>query len=199
MRGSLGSLIVILCNSGILVSFIFGYYFEYHIIPYLIAVPAVIFFCTFIFLPETPTQLVRMGKKEEEICRSLDFYQGSDCIHKEEIERIKKQFAEENDQKEKLTLDDFSRYTMSRSSIKSYCEFTETHTAKKALTISLFLMALDQFSGLFPMINYASMIFQQSGSSLSPNLSSIIMALLQLVGTYTSTFLVDRAGRKVSW
>lgn len=179
-------------------SFIFGYYFEYHIIPYLIAIPAVIFFCSFIFLPETPAQLVRMGKKEEEICSSLDFYKGSGCVHKEEIERIKLQFAEEDDQRAKLTLDDFSRYMILRRNMESYCEFPETPIAKKALIISLFLMALDQFSGLFPMINYAAMIFQQSGSSLSPNLSSIIMASLQLAGTYTSTFLVDRAGRKVS-
>lgn len=49
------------------------------------------------------------------------------------------------------------------------------------------------------MIHYTSTIFQQSGSSLSPNLSSIIVALLQLLGTCTSTFLVDRAGRKVSF
>lgn len=79
-----------------------------------------------------------------------------------------------------------------------FFECTATPIARKALTIGLVLMALDQFSGLFPMIHYTSTIFKQSGSSLSPNLSSIIVALLQLLGTSCSTLLVDRAGRKVS-
>lgn len=55
-----------------------------------------------------------MGRKEEEILRSLDFYKGSNCQHNEEIENIKKQFAEV-DQKEKLTLDDFSEYNILNS------------------------------------------------------------------------------------
>lgn len=107
VRGSLGSLIVILCNTGVLISFIFGYYLDYFLIPYLLAIAPIIFFCTFIFLPETPVQLIKMGKTEEVVIKSLDFYKGSDCQHKEEIEKIKKQFAED-DKKEKLTLADFS-------------------------------------------------------------------------------------------
>lgn len=47
------------------------------------------------------------------------------------------------------------------------------------------------------MLNYAGEIFKVSGSHLGPNMSAIIIGIIQLVGTFTPTFLVDRAGRKV--
>lgn len=47
------------------------------------------------------------------------------------------------------------------------------------------------------MLNYAGQIFKDSGSHLSPNLSAIVIGVIQLVGTFTPTILVDRVGRKV--
>lgn len=48
------------------------------------------------------------------------------------------------------------------------------------------------------MVNYSATIFIEAGSTLSPDLSSIIIGLIQVFGAYTSTVLVDKAGRKVS-
>uniref|UniRef100_T1GSI0 Major facilitator superfamily (MFS) profile domain-containing protein n=1 Tax=Megaselia scalaris TaxID=36166 RepID=T1GSI0_MEGSC len=65
------------------------------------------------------------------------------------------------------------------------------------MLIGLVLMALNQFCGCFAMINYTGTIFEQAGSSLSPNMSAIIVAFIQLVGSYASTALVEKAGRKI--
>lgn len=46
------------------------------------------------------------------------------------------------------------------------------------------------------MLSYASMIFDEAGSSMSPNISAIIVGGIQVFGVYCSTVLVDRAGRK---
>lgn len=67
----------------------------------------------------------------------------------------------------------------------------------KGLLIGLVLFILQQFSGCFTIISYAATIFRDAGSSLSPNLSSIILAIMQIAGCYASTLLVDRAGRKI--
>lgn len=40
------------------------------------------------------------------------------------------------------------------------------------------------------------MVFQEGGSTLSPNVSAIIIALIQVVGVQISVILVDRLGRK---
>lgn len=56
---------------------------------------------------------------------------------------------------------------------------------------------MHEFCGVFTMLNYTATIFRESGSSISPNLSSIIVGVIQLLGTYVATFLVDRLGRKI--
>lgn len=58
-------------------------------------------------------------------------------------------------------------------------------------------MAINQFSGCFALLNYSATIFRDSGSDISPNTSSIIIATIQILGTYCATCLVDKVGRKV--
>jgi hypothetical protein len=59
----------------------------------------------------------------------------------------------------------------------------------------LFLLQ-ELFTGCYALLSYASLIFQEAGSTLSPNISAIIIGCIQVVGVYLSTFLVDRAGRR---
>lgn len=63
--------------------------------------------------------------------------------------------------------------------------------------IGAMLQFLEQFSGLFGLLFFVSTIFKNSGSTLSPNTSSIIVGIIQVIGCYCSTLLVDKAGRKV--
>jgi SP family facilitated glucose transporter-like MFS transporter 8 len=56
-------------------------------------------------------------------------------------------------------------------------------------------MALNQFCGCFPMMNFTATIFKESGSTLSPNISSIIVGVVQIVAAVVCTFLVEKAGR----
>lgn len=58
-------------------------------------------------------------------------------------------------------------------------------------------MAVSQFSGTFTLVSYAATIFKESGSTLNPNLSSIILGCLQIAGTISTYFLIERIGRKV--
>jgi Sugar (and other) transporter len=72
-----------------------------------------------------------------------------------------------------------------------------TRPAKKVVLIGVGLMFLEQFSGVFALLFFVSSIFEYSGSSLSPNESSIIVGIIQLIGAYCSTMLVDKAGRRI--
>lgn len=68
---------------------------------------------------------------------------------------------------------------------------------RKAFTIGIVLALLSRCCGCIAMISYTAYIFQEAGSNIPPNTSAIVVAVIQLVGSYMATFLVDRAGRKV--
>lgn len=69
--------------------------------------------------------------------------------------------------------------------------------ARKGLTIGIILAFLSQTCGVIVFITYASTIFANSGTVLSPELSSIILAVVQITGTYLATLFVETQGRKL--
>jgi len=58
------------------------------------------------------------------------------------------------------------------------------------------LMAAQQLSGINAVIFYTKDIFKESGSTISPDIAAIIVGAVQVLATYASTILVDRAGRR---
>lgn len=67
----------------------------------------------------------------------------------------------------------------------------------RPLFVCLGIMFVHDFCGAFTMVNYTGKIFADSGSQLPPNESAVIVGIIMLIGTYMSTLLVDRIGRKV--
>lgn len=47
------------------------------------------------------------------------------------------------------------------------------------------------------MLNYTAVIFEQAGASLKPTVAAIIVGVIQILGNYASTMLVERLGRKI--
>lgn len=68
---------------------------------------------------------------------------------------------------------------------------------RNAMIIGIILAGINQLSGCFAMLQYTATIFQEAGSSMSPNMSAIVVGVIQLLGSYVATIAVDRAGRKV--
>lgn len=58
--------------------------------------------------------------------------------------------------------------------------------ARKGLIIGIVIICVSQLSGIFPLIIYTATIFKESGSNLSPNISAIVVAAIQLIGSYVS-------------
>ena len=106
----------------------------------------------------------------------------------------------------KLTYDDFCKLIIFTNVrlfiafafiISNIYIFIVSKGPRKAFLIVLFVFTLNEFTGCAILINYTTTIFAESGSTLSEESSAIIVAIIQLVGTYVSTLLVDRSGRKV--
>ncbi|KAJ6642108.1 Facilitated trehalose transporter Tret1 [Pseudolycoriella hygida] len=69
--------------------------------------------------------------------------------------------------------------------------------ALKALFLGVSLVAISIFSGIVAMTMHAAQLFIDSGAVFDANLSAIILGVLQVCGTYASSVLVDRVGRRI--
>lgn len=115
-----------------------------------------------------------------------------------EFESIKSLISERANGETRIELNDFCKNSNAISKLLNLINlFPVTRPAKKVLSIGVGLMFLEQFSGVFALLFFVSTIFQYSGSSNPPNQSSIIVGIIQLIGAYCSTMLVDRAGRRL--
>lgn len=72
-----------------------------------------------------------------------------------------------------------------------------SRAAIRGMLIGPALMAVAQFSGTFTLSNYAKTIFSESGTALDPNVSSIVLGSIQVLGTICAATFIDRVGRKV--
>lgn len=64
VRGTLGSTLILSCNTGLLLSYIFGTYFNYFVVPIICMGFPVIFMIGFVFMPDTPKYLADNNKIE---------------------------------------------------------------------------------------------------------------------------------------
>ncbi|XP_062707192.1 facilitated trehalose transporter Tret1-like [Aedes albopictus] len=187
LRGMLGSVLVISLNVGILLGFVLGDSLSYFTVPYVMLVAPTLFVACTCFLPETPYCLLKQNRTEKAEL-SLMFYRGVEG-HFQKTDDFRKEF-EQMKKLAQLTEDPSEEHKLSW---RDFC----TKQARKGLGIGIFLMALNQFCGALAIITYSANIFTESGSDLSPNVSSIIVALIQLTGTAVSFILVDNLGRKI--
>jgi facilitated trehalose transporter len=66
-----------------------------------------------------------------------------------------------------------------------------------AIFIGAALQYLEVMNGCTSITSYSETIFREAGSTLSPALSTVIMGVIFLMGSYISATFVDKAGRKV--
>lgn len=112
VRGQLGSFLTLYVNVGILVGYVGGTYLDYNIVPYIMIVFPVIFFCGFIVMPDTPQYLLKWNRTEEAE-RALRFYKNckvgvDDVKLKIELDNLHA-IADQRSQRERLQLADFRK------------------------------------------------------------------------------------------
>ncbi|XP_063241813.1 facilitated trehalose transporter Tret1-like [Bacillus rossius redtenbacheri] len=182
VRGSLGTYVMLFFYVGVLFSSIVGGFTDYKTFSTIcLTIPLVFMFC-FFWIPESPFYLI-MKNKQEEARKALMWLRSGDKNAVEEtmstmMETIRRS---KHDRAKKATMKDL---------------FSDIG-ARKAMIISLGMVANNQLCGFFAVLTFTVTIFQESGSGLSPVVSSIIVGCLQCLGTFLTAALVDRAGRKI--
>ncbi|XP_072757429.1 facilitated trehalose transporter Tret1-like [Anoplolepis gracilipes] len=176
IRGILGSILGFFLNSGILLGYILGGLMSLHTTAVIGAIFSTLFFIAFAFMPESPVCLVRQSCTDQAI-RSLNWLKAGDTLAVEQ------------------TLSHLQLQINEAASAKLSDLFRDRATIK-GLIIILGLFAAQQLCGIFAVLSYTETIFKISGSSLSPNTSSVIVAAILLLGSCLSVSLIERMGRK---
>lgn len=68
--------------------------------------------------------------------------------------------------------------------------------AIKAIIAGIVIATINQLTGCFTFVSYAILIFDETGSSVDPYASSIIMGVMQLIGNLCTARLADSFDRK---
>ncbi|XP_017854019.1 facilitated trehalose transporter Tret1 [Drosophila busckii] len=183
VRGTFGSMVMLSVNIGILLGYILGTHLAYHVIPLVVLIfPLSYFISTLFFIRDSPMHLIRK-RKFAAAEQSFRYYKNIKDIASSamlEFEHMKHTLTSAAKQLDKPTLQDFF-----------------TKAALKAYGIAFVLLIVNQFSGLFAMVNYMSDIFAASGSTLNPDNCTIFIGVVQILGTYGTTLLCDIWGRKI--
>ncbi|XP_012255569.2 facilitated trehalose transporter Tret1-like [Athalia rosae] len=177
VRGKLGSYFQLMLTIGILLSYILGSFVNIFTLSLISAIFPLIFFAAFIFMPETPGYYL-MKDKEDQAKASLLRLRGPKYDVDQEI-RLKKEAIEEK-----------------RNNQGSFISILRSKASIKALIIGFGLMLFQQLSGVNAIIFYVGTLFG-SGSSIPPEVSTIIVGVIQVTAVFFSTLVVDRLGRKI--
>ncbi|XP_049790317.1 facilitated trehalose transporter Tret1-like [Schistocerca nitens] len=189
VRGALGSFLALAGNSGILFAYIVGAYLTYDVVLYVCLLLVVLYVVTYFFMPETPFWLTSARKYEDA---------------KKSLRWLRRGITEDQLELEMARLE----ASLGRDSNSGGGGAGAAHgaavggrlcSAVSLVGISLVIVVAinQQMGGLFAVVNYAVFIFQESGSSLSPELAAIVIGLLQVAGGVASAPLMDRLGRRV--
>ncbi|XP_015379736.1 PREDICTED: facilitated trehalose transporter Tret1-2 homolog isoform X1 [Diuraphis noxia] len=179
IRGELGSYIQVKVTLGILYVYAIGPFVSYEGLAVLCGIiPVIMFVLVLLVAPETPTYLLRSGRRKEAE-HSLVLLRGHEYDIAGELEELQQQLEEEQKRSSK-----FKDLISSRATVR-------------ASIAVMGLLSFLSFSGINVLIFYAESIFKSSSSSISPQVSSIIIGVLQVKFTFASALLVDKAGRRV--
>ncbi|XP_053955652.1 facilitated trehalose transporter Tret1-like [Anastrepha ludens] len=189
IRGALTSMVMMSFSSGLLIGYIMATYLNYHLICCIIFALPIIYLFGNIFLPETPQCLLKRSC-EQQAKMSFIFYKGIEINDN----------VEHSEQNTSIVVSEFDELKAAIEKGGLDTPVTLKDFLNKSTLFNFFtaanLCVLNQFSGSFSIMNYMANIFAESGSTLNPNVSCILMGSVQMLGAVTVIVFVERFGRR---
>uniref|UniRef100_U5EQL0 Facilitated trehalose transporter Tret1 n=1 Tax=Corethrella appendiculata TaxID=1370023 RepID=U5EQL0_9DIPT len=178
IRGTLGTFFQLMVTIGILFVYAVGAGVNVFILSIICGIIPLVFGLIFYFMPESPHYLVAK-QRNEEATKALKWLRGSHYDEKSELEEIKREH--EKIREEKITL------------VEAFAK----KTTIRALIVSIGLMFFQQLSGINAVIFYTTDIFGAANTGIDPEIATIIVGVIQVIATFVSTLVVDKAGRRI--
>lgn len=177
-RGRLCSYFQLMVTAGILYVYVVGKLFNVFTFSVLCAIVPLLFGAIFVFMPETAHYFVQVDKPEMAI-QSLKWLRGNDYDYTEDL----REMTAQNE--------------IARNRQTNLVDAMLTPATKRAITISLSLMAIMQFSGINAVIFYTEPIFEAAKTGIQGSTATIIVGAMQVIATYVASLVIDHIGRHI--
>nr|CAD7596008.1 unnamed protein product [Timema genevievae] len=193
IRGAIGVYLDLMLSVGILWCYLVG-----AMVPYLwLAIAScglpIVFFITFVWMPESPVYLLSRGK-DEKAEKALKWLRGVspdyDYDISYEISHMKNRLDEA------VSIASMKKHGFWGDVRETLAKFSWTSPAAEASKIVFGLMLFQQMSGIDAVLFYTVEIFQGAGSSMSAYTCTIIVGVVQVLATGASSLLVELTGRR---
>ncbi|KAJ4883822.1 Sugar transporter ERD6-like 6 [Raphanus sativus] len=178
MRGGLGSVNQLSVTIGIMLAYLLGLFVPWRILAVLGTLPCIVLIPGLFFIPESPRWLAKMGMTDD-FETSLQVLRGFETDITVEVNEIKRSVASSSKRSSTVRFVDLKRR-------RYYFP----------LMVGIGLLVLQQLGGINGVLFYSSTIFESAGVT-SSNAATFGVGAIQVVATAISTWLVDKAGRRL--
>ncbi|KAH8384541.1 hypothetical protein KR093_000209, partial [Drosophila rubida] len=175
VRGVMGCFFQLLIVHGILYGFGVGALFKPMLVNMLCGFLPIVFFLVFMWMPESPVFLAQKDKVDKAE-KALRWLRGKDAD---------------------ITADLNAMVAEAKKEKPKFIEGMSRKASKKGLGISIMLMFLQQFTGINAIIFYATSIFEEAGTGISPDMCTVLLGIVQVFATIAAILSVEKAGRKL--
>lgn len=176
-NAGLGSMFILMYNMGVLYVYIFGVALEYDGLNWACLAVSVLFMVVWYYVPESPVFLVRRDRVDEAKA-SLRFYRCKD-----------------NDKEVEEEIGSINLHCGKHQTATQMSDFLQRDTIK-ALIIGIVFQTGTQFSGINVILMNTVDIFRHSGSTLSAETCTMLVGVVQVIGSIIALVVVNKAGRK---
>ncbi|CAH8363968.1 unnamed protein product [Eruca vesicaria subsp. sativa] len=178
MRGGLGSVNQLSVTIGIMLAYLLGLFVPWRILAVLGTLPCIVLIPGLFFIPESPRWLAKMGMTDD-FETSLQVLRGFETDITVEVNEIKRSVGTSTKRSSTVRIVDLKRR-------RYYFP----------LMVGIGLLVLQQLGGINGVLFYSSTIFESAGVT-SSNAATFGVGAIQVVATAVSTWLVDKAGRRL--
>ncbi|XP_041971627.1 facilitated trehalose transporter Tret1-like [Aricia agestis] len=177
IRGCLSSVLKILNQIGILISFSMGAYLSWNQLALVVATAPILLFLALLFIPETPSLLL-LREKDQEAAESLQWLRGPDSDIRQELATIRTNI---------LASKQYSQAARLRA--------LPSKRLMRPVLITCGLMFFQKFTGSQVLNFYAVTIFRKTFRTMNAHGVAIATSVVQLLASCISGMLIDNVGR----
>ncbi|KAJ8715692.1 hypothetical protein PYW07_010174 [Mythimna separata] len=175
IRGSLGTILQIMCSFGIVTMLSMGPFIPYSLLNMIYTGIIVVSTIPLLILPDGPYSLYSRGHKAESL-KVLTFLRGSETLANEEM----KEYELASETNTQITVKDI----------------VTNRLFLKSLFLALVLGFGAQFVGFNAVTFYLQTVLESTQTSVRPEVASVTIGLIQLFASFCTTMVTDRFGRK---